>query len=69
MKKKYIGLKAEKVDFGRYDMVTLSCPPMPNTCIQIVADVVVPNSNQCDNPPSTTQYMWLNDSPNWCDDD
>jgi len=69
MRKMYTGLKAEKVDFGRYDMVTLSCGTMPDTCNQIVADQVIPGDNKCNNPPSTIQYMWFGDSPNWCDED
>ena len=61
MRKVYTGLKAEKVDFGSYDLATVGS--LPPGCIQIVADVVEPHGNVCENPYDTTQYMYLFDSP------
>lgn len=61
MKKYYSGLKAEKVDFGSYtNVTTISLPP---GCIQIVADLVNPGDNYCQNPKDTTQYAYLFDNP------
>lgn len=61
MKKVYNGLKAEKVDFGNYDLATIGS--LPPGCGQIVADVVKPGMSTCDNPPSTTNYMYYGNSP------
>ncbi len=69
MKKNYMGLKAEKIDFGSFNMATTCSGPMPPSCIQIVADLVDAGSNVCKNQPSTIQYMWFGDSPYWCEDD
>ena len=61
MKRVYSGLKAEKIDFGIGSLVaTNSLPP---GCMQIVADVVNPGENVCQNPYSTTQYMYLGNNP------
>ena len=61
MKKMYTGLKAEKVDFGHYDLVTVGS--LPPGCIQIVANVVDPGASTCNNPSSTTSYMYLGNNP------
>ena len=66
MKKAYFGLKAEKIDFGSFNMVAFGS--LPPGCIQIVADVVDPGDNVCKNPYSTTQYMYLFDHPFFPDD-
>ena len=58
MKDNYVGLTAEKVDFGSYDIATNSS--LPSGCIQIVADLVDPGANKCKNPSDTTQYMYIN---------
>ena len=61
LKKTYTGLKAEKIDFGAYDIATANS--LPPGCIQIVADRVDPGDSVCQNPKDTTQYMYLNDNP------
>lgn len=61
MKKAYTGLTAEKIDFGSYEAVTEGS--LPPGCIQIVADVVNPGDNYCQNPKDTTQYKYLFDNP------
>lgn len=66
MKNQYSAMKAEKIDFGAYDMVTVGS--MPPGCIQIVANVVDPGSNVCKNPESTTSYMYINNQPGFPDD-
>ena len=66
MKKEYTGLKAEKIDLGSYNMATVGS--LPPGCIQIVADVVNPGDNYCQNPSSTTQYKYLFDHPAFPDD-
>ena len=68
MKKMYTGLKAEKVDFGRYVAVTQSCE-WPSYCTQIVAVQVDPGGNKCNNPPDTTAYMWISAGPSYCDEE
>lgn len=65
MKKRYNALKAEKIDFGTYDMVTNGS--IPSGCIQIVANVVNPGASVCNNPPSTTSYMYIYDNPGFPD--
>lgn len=60
MKKNYAAIKAEKIDFGAYDMVTTGS--IPSSCIQIVADKRE-GTQQCSNPPSTTQLMWVGNNP------
>lgn len=59
MKKVYTGLKAEKVDFGSYDMVIATSPP-PG-CIQVVANLS--DGTRCINDPDTTSYMWVLNNP------
>lgn len=61
MKKNYAALKAEKIEFGAYDMVTAGS--LPPGCMQIVANVVEPGANVCQNPPSTISYMYLGNNP------
>lgn len=61
MKKMYTGLKAEKVDFGYYDLITVGS--LPPGCIQIVADLVNPGDQVCQNPKDTTQYMYILNNP------
>ena len=61
MKRKYTAMKAEKIDFGTYDMATFGS--LPAGCIQIVANKVETGSNVCVNPSDTTQYMYLMDNP------
>lgn len=69
MKKVYTGLKAEKVDFGTYNMVTDGS--LPATCITIVADLVTADGihnqygtdQRCINPSDTTQYWYFGDRP------
>ena len=69
MKKEYIGLKAEKVDFGAYNMVTESS--LPPGCMIIVANLVSENgppnevgsSQTCINPYDTTQYWYFGNNP------
>jgi len=61
MKKIYTGLIAEKINFGAYDMATIGS--LPGNCIQIVANVVNPGDNKCQNPTSTTSYMYIMDHP------
>ncbi|MBR5345737.1 MAG: hypothetical protein IK127_07915 [Clostridia bacterium] len=61
MKKEYVGLKAEKIDFGAYNMVTVGS--LPAGCIQIVANQVDPGASTCNNPTDTTSYMYLNNKP------
>lgn len=61
MRRTYTGLKAEKVDFGRFDIATRGS--LPSGCIQIVADVVAPGGNVCENPPDTTHYMYIGKDP------
>ena len=48
MKRKYTAMKAEKIDFGTYDMATFGS--LPAGCIQIVANKVETGSNVCVNP-------------------
>ena len=67
MKKNYAALKAEKIDFGAYDMAT-DTSGVPAGCIQIVANLVVPGGNTCTNPTDTTSYMYINDHPVFPDD-
>ncbi len=67
MKKNYDALKAEKIDFGAYDMVT-DGPSMPGGCIQIVANVTEPGGQICGNPTDTTSYMYVGDHPVFPDD-
>lgn len=60
MKKNYAALKAEKIDFGAYDMATTGS--VPAGCMQIVANVL--NGTQtCQNPPETISYMWVLNNP------
>jgi hypothetical protein len=66
MKKQYTAMKAEKIDFGAYDMVTVGS--LPGDCIQIVANVVEPGGSKCGNPTSTTSYMYIGDNPGYPDD-
>ena len=66
MKKGYNGLKAEKIDFGSYNMAIATS--MPGTCIQIVANQVDPGASVCNNPIDTTSYMFINDHPVFPDD-
>ena len=61
MKKNYAAMKAEKIDFGAYDMATDAS--LPAGCIQVVANVTEPNSNVCGNPSSTTSYMYIGNHP------
>ena len=61
MKKIYTGLKAEKIEFGAYEAITTGS--LPPTCIQIVANVVEPGGNVCQNPSSTTSYMYIGNNP------
>lgn len=63
MKKTYTGLKAEKVEFGSYSMVTDGS--LPPGCIQIVANVVAPGDRVCQNPTSTISYMYIFDNPGY----
>lgn len=62
MKKIYTGLKAEKVDFGNYNMIAAS---IPASCIKIVANLenggVYGSTQQCVNNPSTTFYWYIGD--------
>ena len=60
MKKNYAEIKAEKIEFGAYDMVTTYS--IPDSCIQIVADLKV-GDQVCTNPGETIQYLWVNDNP------
>lgn len=62
-KRVYTGLKAEKVDFGGYDIATDGS--LPPGCIQIVADVVAEGGNVCENPKDTTQYMYIGNYPGY----
>ena len=66
MKKNYAALKAEKIDFGAYDMATAGS--VPPGCIQIVANYVSPGESTCQNPSSTISYMYINDHPAFPDD-
>ena len=66
MKKVYTGLKAEKIDFGSYNMATTGS--LPPGCIQIVANVVQAGGNTCENPTDTTSYMYLFNNPGFPDD-
>ena len=66
MKKNYAALKAEKIDFGAYDMATTGS--VPAGCIQIVANVVNPGASTCQNPSDTTSYMYINDHPAFPED-
>lgn len=59
MKEQYTAMKAEKIDFGAYDMATTGS--IPDSCIQIVANHRV--GNTCTNPSDTTQLMWVGDNP------
>ena len=61
MKKQYTAMKAEKIDFGAYDMVTVGS--LPPGCIQVVANVTEPGSSVCGNPGSTTSYMYVGNNP------
>ena len=63
MKKNYTGLKAEKIDFGSYNMATDAS--IPAGCIQIVANVVEFGAQVCQNPTDTTSYMYINNRPPW----
>ena len=67
MKKGYTGLKAEKIDFGSYNMATAAS--LPPGCIQLVANVTEPGSQVCGNPSSTTSYMYYGDHPTFPDMD
>lgn len=67
MKKQYTAMKVEKIDFGAYDMATIGS--LPGSCMQIVANVVEPNGSVCQNPGSTTSYMYINDHPSGYPDD
>lgn len=58
MKRKYDGLKAIKINFGRYDQIVTSLGP---NCKQIVANIVSPGGNTCSNPSSTISYMYWGD--------
>ncbi len=60
MKKAYMGLKAEKIDFGTYNMATTGSTPAG--CMQIVANVLN-GTNTCQNPPATISYMWILNNP------
>ena len=67
MKKMYTGLKAEKIDFGRYDVVTANS--LPAGCIRIVAnrndagEKVSQESGQCINDITTISYLYVNNDP------
>lgn len=62
MKRVYTGLKAEKVDFGSYDIATATS--LPPGCIQVVAnEVEYVGSSVCLNPYDTTQYMYVGKDP------
>lgn len=60
MKKTYVGFKAEKINFGAYDVVATS---LPGNCMQIVANKVDPGDQTCQNPKDTTSYMYIFDNP------
>lgn len=66
MKKNYAAIKAEKIDFGAYDMATVGS--LPPGCIQIVANVVDLGGSTCQNPTDTTSYMFLFDHPAFPED-
>lgn len=61
MKREYIGLKVEKIDFGAYNMVATGS--LPSNCIQIVSNRVDPGDNVCQNPSDTTSYMYVGNNP------
>ena len=59
MKKQYTGLKAEKVSFKLGDDIITTSP----SCIQIVANTVLPGTSTCSNPTDTTAYVWYGNNP------
>ena len=60
MKKNYATIKAEKIDFGAYDMVTTASNL--SGCMRIVSNVLN-GTHTCQNPPETISYMWINSNP------
>lgn len=61
MRRAYTGLKAERIDFGSYNMVTYFS--VPKGCYTIVADLQ--DGSTCTNPDGTQQVFWQADHPNY----
>lgn len=61
MKRKYSGLKAEKVSFRVNDDIVTTSPS--SNCVEIVANTVLAGTNVCSNPTESTAHMYIGDNP------